>query len=216
MGTTANKLNHLINTKEGVLQEGTMIFTGKEVSESFAQNTSTTNTVQRTISFTFLGKTATTTITQGVWINRNISVTTSGISKYGWTTADSQYNVDGYDVYVCNTLEPRTISVMKLECTGYSNITIYIRSYVMDSSEDYTIASNANVSSYPVSYDSPDTKAHTKQNSDSGTALINYTAVNYTGLSGNSDTIYIVYVKGLVPSLDGGESGGFVLIPKQS
>ena len=56
-------------TKEGIPQEGTMVFTGKATSDSFEQNTSPTDTVQRTISFTFFGKTATTTITQGVWIN---------------------------------------------------------------------------------------------------------------------------------------------------
>ena len=53
-----------------------------------------TDTIQRTVSFTFLGQTATTTITQGVWVNQSITVTTEGISKYGWVNAASYYNVD--------------------------------------------------------------------------------------------------------------------------
>ena len=203
-------------TIEGVLQEGTKVFTGKVKSESFAQNTSTTNTVQRTISFTLLGKTATTTITQGVWVNPSISVTTSGISDYGWVAADSHFTVDGYDVYRANTGSNKGIAVMKLECTGYLDLTIYIRSYVMASPTfEYTIASNANVSTYPTSYDSSDTKAHTKGNSNSNTALSSYTAVNYTGLSGHNDTIYIVYLNEASPC-GMGYFGGFVLIPKQS
>ena len=55
--------------KGGILQEGTKVFTGKAISNSCAQNTSTTDTIQREVSFTFLGKTATTTITQGVWVS---------------------------------------------------------------------------------------------------------------------------------------------------
>ena len=52
----------------GILQKGTKVFTGKATSNSFEQNTSRVDTVQREVSFTFLGKTATTTITQGAWL----------------------------------------------------------------------------------------------------------------------------------------------------
>ena len=199
-------------TKEGVLQEGTMRFTGKATSPSFPQNTSTTSTVQRTISFTFLGKTATTTITQGVWIH-GIFVTTEGISDYGWVTADSKYNVDGYDVYMSNNKGvDSSNAVMKLECIGYTDLTLYIRSNA-EKYADYTIASNANASTYPTRYDSSDTKAHTSVNQQSGTALSNYTAVTYTGLSGN-DIIYIVFTKDSID--ESGDDRGYLLIPKQS
>ena len=199
-------------TKAGVPQTGTKVFTGKGISESFAQNTSTTNTVQRTVSFTFLGKTATTTITQGVWIH-GIFVTTEGISDYGWVTADSKYNVDGYDVYMSNNEGVNSSNaVMKLECMGYTDLTLYIRSYA-EKYSDYTIASNANASTYPTRYDSSDTKAHTRVNQQSGTALSNYTAVNYTGLKG-IDIIYIVFTKDSID--ESGDDRGYVLIPKQS
>ena len=198
-------------TKDGILQEGTMLIKGEVTSDSFEQNTSTTDTVQRTVSFTFLGKTATTTITQGVWDNRSISVTTEGTSSYGWVPADSRYNVDGYDVYMSNNRGvDKSQAVMKLECVGYKELTLYIRSYA-ESTCDYTIASNANASAYPTSYDSSYTKAHTRGNQKSGTTFSDYTAVTYTGLSDN-DIIYIVFRKD-----GGGASGddrGYVLIPK--
>lgn len=146
-----------------------------------------------------------------MWINQSISVTTSGISSYGWVTADSKYNVDGYDVYMSNNKGVNSSSaVMKLECTGYTELTIYIRSYA-ESSYDYTIASKANVSTYPASYSSSDTKAHTRGNQQSGTALSNYTAVTYTGLTDNS-IIYISFVKD--SSAASGDDRGYVLIPK--
>ena len=198
-------------TKGGILQEGTMLFKGKATSDSFEQNTSTTDTVQREISFTFLGQTATTTITQGVWINKSISVTTSGTSSYGWVPADNTYNVDGYDVYMSNNKGVNSSqAVMKLECVGYTELTIYIRSYA-ESSYDYTIASTVNASTYPKAYNDSTAKAHTRDNQKSGTSLSDYTAVTYTGLKDN-DIIYIVYRKD--GSSESGDDRGYVLIPK--
>ena len=200
-------------TENGILQENTRVFTGKVTSDSFEQNTSTTDTVKRTVSFTFLDKTATTTITQGVWMDKAILVTTKGISDYGWVTADDTYNVDRYDVYMSNTQGvDNSNAVMKLECIGYTNLTLYIRSYA-ESDYDYTIASNANVSTYPTAYNSSDTKAHTKGNQNSGTTLSDYTAVTYTGLKDN-DIIYIVFRKD--SSGADGDDRGYVLIPKQA
>ena len=200
-------------TKNGILQEGTMIFTGEATSDSFEQNTSMTDTVQREVSFTFLGKTATTTITQGVWVNRSITVTTEGISNYGWVTADSTYNVKGYNVYMSNNKGvDNSQAVMELECIGYEELTLYIRSYA-ESSYDYTIASNANASTYPKVYNDSTAKAHTRGNQKPGTTMSDYTEVKYTGLSGN-DIIYIVFIKDSGDA--SGDDRGDVLIPKQS
>ena len=129
----------------------------------------------------------------------------------GWVTADSTYNVDGYDVYMSNNKRvDNSNAVMKLECVGYTDLTIYIRSYA-EGSYDYTIASNANVSAYPTAYNSSGVKAHTRGNQKSGTTLSDYTAVTYTGLSGN-DIIYIVFTKD--SGAAGGDDRGYVLIPK--
>jgi hypothetical protein len=51
------------NTLENVRMSGTA------TSDEFEQNLSTTDTVQRTITYTYLGVTAETTITQGTWIS---------------------------------------------------------------------------------------------------------------------------------------------------
>ena len=207
--TTVHYTAECTYTKEGVLQEGTMVFTGEVTSDSFEQNTSLTDTIQRTISFTFMGKTATTTITQGVWINRSITVTTKGISDYGWVTTDS--NVNGYDVYMSNNKGvDNSNAVMKLECVGYTDLTLYIRSYA-EGSYDYTIASDANASPYPTASNSSGVKAHTKGKQNSGTTLNDYTKVEYTGLKDN-DIIYIVFRKD--SSGAEGDDRGYVLIPK--
>ena len=198
-------------TRDGILQEGTTVFKGKATSNSFEQNTSTTDTVQREVSFTFLGQTATTTITQGVWINRSITVTTPDISKYGWVTADSTYNVDRYDVYMSNNKGvDSSQAVMKLKCIGYTDLTLYIRSNA-ESSFDYTIASIANASTYPKDSSSPDVKAHTSGKQSSGITRDDYTKVEYKGLKDN-DIIYIVFRKD--SSGERGDDRGYVLIPK--
>ena len=197
---------------EGILQTGTKTFRGTAKSDTFDKNPSKESPRQIEISYTFLGQTATTTITQGVAVDRSMEVTTSGIATYGWVTADSTYNVEGYDAYMSDSRgKSSSQAVMKLTCIGYSELTLYIRSNA-ESSYDYTIASKANVSNYPTSSDSADTLSHTKSKQNSGTALSNYTAVNYTGLTGN-DIIYIVFVKD--SSGDNGDDRGFVLIPQE-
>ena len=193
------------------MQPGTKTFKGTAKSDTFGKNPSKESPRQIEISYTFLGQTATTTITQGVAVDRLLEVTTSGIATYGWVTADSTYNVEGYDAYMSDSKgKGSSQAVMKLTCIGYSELTLYIRSNA-ESSYDYTIASKANVSNYPTSSDSADTLSHTRSKQNSGTALSNYTAVNYTGLTGD-DTIYIVFVKD--GSGNNGDDRGFVLIPQ--
>ena len=196
----------------GMIQAGTKTFKGTAISDTFGKNPSKESPRQIEISYTLLGQTATTTITQGVAVDSLIEVTTSGIATYGWVTADSTYNVEGYDAYMSDSKgKGSSQAVMKLTCIGYSELTLYIRSNA-ESSYDYTIASKANVSNYPTSSGSADTLSHTKSNQTSGTALSNYIAVNYTELTGN-DTIYIVFIKD--SSGDKGDDRGFVLIPQE-
>jgi hypothetical protein len=58
---------------EGNLLEG-LVKTGQVVSDAFPQNTSYIDNIEREISLTLEGFTATTTITQGVWIDKYYSV----------------------------------------------------------------------------------------------------------------------------------------------
>ena len=101
-------------------------------------------------------------------------------------------------------------AVSKITVNKATNLTVYIRSYA-ESSFDYTMISNPNVSSYPTSYSSSYVKAHTRSNQNSSSTLAGYTKVEYYGLKQN-DYIYIVYRKD--GSADSGTDTGYLLIPE--
>ena len=171
------------------------------------QNTSTTESVTRTITYTFYGQTATTTITQGAYLPPVFDTELSGFTSYGWEKIDSPNS--GYDCYKStNQGKNSTQAVMKITAKYAGDFTIYIRSYA-ESSSDYTIASTVNASSYPTS-SSSNTQSHTKNTQNSGISLSDYTAVTYTGLS-VGDYIYIVYRKD--GSSASGDDTGYVLLP---
>ena len=91
-----------------------------------------------------------------------------------------------------------------------TNLTVYIRSYA-ETYSDYTMISNPNVSSYPTSYSSSDVKAHTMGNQNSGSALADYTKVEYHDLKQNN-WIYVVYKKDVSESFL--DDTGYLLIPE--
>jgi predicted secreted protein len=188
--------------------------TGTATSAPFAQNTSTTNTVQRTISYTYLGETATTTITQGVWVNSYYTIDLNN----QWQTSTTVSNPDAseYDgVYesFSNYNIGNTAAIMKITIEGYSSFKFYIRSnaesnwdYVMVSQLDQTIDNNTSYSNTTL------VKAYTRGNQQSGTALSNYTPVEFTNIDGGKHVITIVYRKD--SSVNNGTDKGYVLIPK--
>lgn len=101
-------------------------------------------------------------------------------------------------------------AVSKITVNKATNLTVYIRSYA-ESSYDYTMISNPNVSSYPTLSSSSDVKAHTSSNQNSSSALADYTKVEYSGLKQN-DWIYVVYKKD--GSNNVGADTGYFLIPE--
>lgn len=103
-----------------------------------------------------------------------------------------------------------TYAVSKITVNKATNLTVYIRSYA-ESSYDYTMISNPNVSSYPTLSSSSDVKAHTSSNQNSSSALDGYTKVEYYGLKQN-DWIYVVYKKD--KSNNVGADTGYFLIPE--
>ena len=91
-----------------------------------------------------------------------------------------------------------------------TNLTVYIRSCA-EANYDYTMISNPNVLSYPTSYSSSDVKAHTMGKQNSGSALADYTKVEYHDLKQNN-WIYVVYKK---DGSDGfSDDTGYLLIPE--
>ena len=72
---------------EGMMQSGTMVFKGDAVSDTFEKNPSSNSSKNIEISYTFLGKTATTTITQGKYVGDPLG----GTIFYIDDTADGAY-----------------------------------------------------------------------------------------------------------------------------
>lgn len=134
--------------------------------------------------------------------------------SYGWTKG-SVTNPDSslYDGVYQSTNKGvnSSYSVVKITFSGYTTFTVYIRSYA-EGNYDYTIASTIDASSYPTAYNTSGTvQAHTRGNQKSGTALSNYTQVNYTN-DGKTHFIYIVFRKD--SSQHSNDDLGYFLIKK--
>ena len=106
-------------------------------------------------------------------------------------------------------------ATMYIDIDGYSEFSLYIRSYaegsfdyVMVSQLDQTINNSTTYSNTTL------VKAHTRGNQQSGTTLSNYTLVEFTNIDGGSHRITIVYRKD--SSSHNGTDRGYVLIPKTS
>lgn len=106
-----------------------------------------------------------------------------------------------------------TAAIMKITIDGYSSFKFYIRSYaelscdyVMVSQLDKTIHNSTSYSNTTL------VKAHTHRNQQSGTALSNYTPVEFTNIDGGKHVITIVYRKD--SSGHSGTDRGYVLLPK--
>ncbi len=199
-----------ITTNENV--EG-LELSGVSKSNEFSQNTSTTDTIQREVSFTYLGVTATTTITQGVWvesgytINLNDQWRTSTITNPDSAIYDGVY--ESYSNYHINS----GVATMYIDITGYETFKLYVRSYaetysdyVVVSQLDQTIDGNTSWQNTTL------VKAHTYGNAQQGTAISNYTLVEFTNISDGSHRITIIYRKDSSANL--GNDRGYVLIPK--
>jgi hypothetical protein len=201
-----------IHSLTGEYMEG-VVLTGTATSEEFPQNTSETETVERVISYTYMGVTATTTIVQGVWVNSGYSVNLNN----QWELSTSVANPDSalYDgVYqsFSNKGEDDTEARCYIDFVGYETFKAYIRSYA-ESKYDYVVISNldAELSNNPTST-STGVKSHTSGNQKSGTSISDYTLVEYTGLDGGEHRITVVYRKD--SSSASGDDRGYLLIPK--
>ena len=104
-------------------------------------------------------------------------------------------------------------AIMYITIKDCSSFQVYIRSsseanwdYIMISQLDQTINGNTTYSNTTL------VKAHTYGNKQSGTALSNYTLVEYTGITPGEHTITVVYRKD--SSSHSGDDRGYVLIPK--
>lgn len=196
----------------GEYKEG-FVFTGTATSEEFPQNTSETETVERVISFTYMGVTATTTIVQGVWVNSSYSVNLNDQWELSADVANPDSALyDGVYQSFSNKGEDDTEARCHIDFVGYETFKVYIRSYA-ESKYDYVVISNldAELSNNPAST-STGVKSHTSNNQKSGTSISDYTLVEYTGLDGGEHRITVVYRKD--SSSANGDDRGYLLIPK--
>lgn len=175
--------------------------TGRVQSENFPANTSEED-VEVTISFTYMGVTATTTITQ-----HGVGGRYTVVLNDQWRLSTSVTNPDEslYDgVYESNSNYHvnYATATMYIDIEGYETFEVYIRSYA-ESRYDYVTISQL---------DNTTNKATTSSNQTSGSSISNYTKVTYTGIDKGAHRITIKYIKD--GSNHSNNDRGYVLIPK--
>ena len=179
------------------------IVTGTAQSYQFSKNSSTTESIERTITFTYLGQTATTKITQGPAVASYYTISTND----QWRLSTSVSNPDSslydgvYESY-SNYNKDNGVATMYIDIEGYTEFSIYVRSDA-ESTYDYVTVSEL---------DSTTQKMSTSGKQNSGTAISNYTKVTYTGIDGGKHRITIIYKKD--SSQHRGTDRGYLIIPK--
>ena len=175
-----------------------IVITGEEESSSFAVNTSLTNSVERSISYTYLGKTATTTITQGPSLSKSCTIDLNN----EWQVSSTAPNPDPelYDgVYESLNHGKRSSGYMYIDIQGYSDFIIYVRN---DAEAEYDYVT--------IWLDGTSVKEVQDRNSD--TSLSGYTKITYSGIDKGPHRIQIRFKKDDEDSE--GNDCGYVLIPK--
>ena len=188
--------------------------TGTTVSNTFPQNTSETTTVKRVITFEYMGMTASTTITQGVWEPQGYEIDLNSNWQLSSTITNPDSSLfDGVYQSYSNKGVHSSAAVMYIDITGYKNFKLYIRSYA-ESSHDYVMVSQLDQTiTSGTSYSNTTlVKAHTRASQSSGTAISNYKLVEFTGIDGGDHRITVLYRKD--SSSNSGDDRGYVLIPK--
>ena len=180
-----------------------VVVTGTAQSNTFSQNTSDKE-VERVVTYSYLGQTATTTIKQGVYGASTYAV----ILNDNWrlSTAVTNPNSSLYDgVYesYSNYNVNNGVATMFIDIDGYETFRLYVRSDA-ETSCDYVIVSEL---------DSTTEKMTTSGNQNSGTAISNYSLVTFTNIDGGSHRITIKYRKD--GSVNNGTDRGYVIIPQQ-
>ena len=203
-------------TTNGVYYDGNLLsgieLTGTVTSEPFEQNTDTENEVIRTITFEYLGATASTTITQDMWFDAYYSIDLNN----QWQLSTSITNPDSslYDgVYesFANKGVYSTAAICTITIKGYENFKLYIRSYG-ESCCDYVVVSNLDCALSNGTTSGSNVKSTTIGKSTSSTAITSYTLVEFNGIDGNEHTIQVMYRKD--GSASSGDDRGYLLIPK--
>ena len=203
-------------TTNGVDNNGNIVngveLTGTVTSAPFSQNTDTENEVIRTITFEYLGLTASTTITQGVWMDKYYTIDLNN----QWQLSTSITNPDSslYDgVYesFSNKGINNTAAICTITIEGYDNFKLYVRSNG-ESCCDYAVVSNLDCTLSNNTTSGTNVKMTTYNKATSSTNITNYTLVEFSDIDGSLHTIQVMYRKD--GSATSGTDQGYLLIPK--
>jgi hypothetical protein len=179
--------------------------TGTAQSSSFEQNLSDTTDITRTISYTYLGQTASTTITQSAptgWYTVNLNNQwrkSTSVSNPDSSTYDGVY--ESYSNYNQNN----GIATMSIDINGYETFTIYVRSNGESNYDYITVYDLDSTSTSSV-------KMTTQGIANSNTSISSYSAVTFSNIDRGSHRITIKYSKD--SSVNSGADRGYVLIPQ--
>lgn len=174
-----------------------IVITGEDVSEQFDVNPSLTDSVERTISYSYLGKTATTTITQGPSLQKSYSV---DLGEKWQISSVPNPDPELYDgVYESTNHSKRSSAYMYIDIVGYSDFTIYVRNDA-EAEYDYTT----------IWLDGKSVRTVETRNTD--TSLSGYTEITYNDIDKGPHKISIKFSKDEDTNV--GADCGYVLIPK--
>ena len=186
--------------------------TGTTTSAPFDQNTSYTDEVIRTITFEYMGLTACTTITQGVWIPSSYSVNLNNQWQLSSTISNPDSSLyDGVYESFSNKGVDSNAAICTITIKGYENFSFYVRSYG-ESCCDYVVVSNLDCTLTNSTTSDTNVKMTTSGKATSSTNITNYTLVEFSGIDGGEHTIQVMYRKD--SSSASGTDQGYLLIPK--
>ena len=202
-------------TGKSIFDGSIVTFVDKNVgiSDKFTTNPSETEEREIDITFTYKGITASTTITQGICTYQNYTIDLN----YEWrlsTISNPDPSVyDGVYESFSNIEEDDSAAIMYIDIVGHETFKLYVRSYA-ESNYDYVVVSQLDQTiNKDTNYsDSTLVKAHTRGKQNSGTAISNYTLVEFTGIDGEEHRISVMYRKD--GSSASGNDQGYLLIPK--
>ena len=218
VGNATSTTIYYAATMQGVNNLGeleTYTETGKTASDVFPQNTSETDTVVRTITFEYYGMTATTTITQGGWVNHNYTITLNDQWRKSTTVANPDETLyDGVYESFSNINVDSSEAVAYIDIAGYDEFSMYIRSYG-ENDYDYVMVSelDQNITRGTSYSNTTYVKGHTRSKSTSGNAVSNYTKLTWAGIGNGAHRITVLYGKD--GSSKSGTDQGYFFIPKQ-
>ena len=162
---------------------------GEVLSEEFPKNTSYDEHKEIEISFTYMGVTATTVITQYEYSDKYYTINLNDEWRLNEIINPDKSLYDGVYESYSNYNVNSSIATMYIDIQGYETFSIYVRSYG-ESMYDYLIASKID-----EDIDYSNNASNNQGNTRGESSSTNYKEIKYTGLTPGDHRITIVYTK---------------------